>query len=91
MGDVEQTPLPGVGVRYDFTTEAGRHLGLVVHRDGAADLVVYAEDDPDEAAESVSLRPSDRTALVELLGMPPGDDPRARTHHRTWRLAEDSP
>jgi TrkA domain protein len=47
---VEQTPIPGVGVRYDFATEAGRRLGLVVHRDGWVDLVTYAEDDRTRSA-----------------------------------------
>lgn len=90
MGEVEQTPLPGVGVRYDFATEGGRRLGLIARRDGCVDLVVYAEDDPDEVSESVTLQPQDQVALVELLAMPPGDDPAARTRHRTWRLTEDT-
>ena len=88
--DVTQTPLPGIGVRYDFTTEGGRRVGLVVHRDGAVDLVVYALDDHDLASELVTLQQPERTALVELLALPPGEsDPDARTHHRTWRLTED--
>ncbi len=40
MGDVEQTPLPGVGIRYDFATDGGRRIGLVVHRDDTVELVV---------------------------------------------------
>lgn len=89
--EVEQTPLPGVGVRYDFRTDAGRQLGLVVHRDGLVDLIVYARDDPDLVAESVVLQPEERAALVELLALPPGEsDAAARTHHRTWQLTEDS-
>ena len=87
---VEQTPLPGVGIRYDFATAAGRQLGIVAHRDGLVDLVVYAEDDPDLVSETVTLQPEERAALVELLALPPGeDDPVARTHHRTWRLTAD--
>ena len=89
MGDVEQTPLPGVGIRYDFATRRGRRIGLVVHRDDSVELVVYAEDDPDEVAHSVVLEPPDRTTLVELLAVPPGGDPDARTHHRVWHLTED--
>ena len=82
--------MPGVGARYDFRTAAGRQLGLVVHREGPVDLVVYAEDDPDLVAESVTLQPEERAALVELLAVPPGEaDPGSRTHHRTWQLAED--
>lgn len=89
MGDVEQTPLPGVGIRYDFATGSGRRIGLVVHRDDTVELLVYAEDDPDEVATSVELEPQDRTTLVELLASPPGGNPGARTHHRVWHLTED--
>ena len=90
--ELQQTPLPGVGVRYDFGTDAGRQVGLVVHRDGTAELLVYDEDDVDEVSESVVLQPQDRQALAELLTMPPGEhDAEARTHHRVWQLSEDTP
>jgi TrkA domain protein len=88
---VEETPLPGVGARYDFQTAAGRQVGLVARRDGTTELVVYAEDDPEYVSESVTLHPDERAALVELLSMPPGQsDPKGRTHRRTWILAEDA-
>ncbi len=88
--EVEQTPLPGVGVRYDFRTAAGRQLGLVVHRDELVELILYAEDDPDLVSEAVTLQPEERAGLVELLALPPGEsDPTARTHHRRWQLTED--
>ncbi len=89
MGDVEQTPLPGVGIRYDFATDGGRRIGLVVHRDDTVELLVYADDDRDVVADSVVLDPQDRTTLVELLASPPGGDPGARTHHRVWHLTKD--
>ena len=90
--ELAQTPLPGVGVRYDFCTEQGRQVGLVLHRDGTADLVVYAEEDPDSVAESVTLQAEERQALADLLAVPPGEhDPQARTHHRVWQLSEDTP
>ena len=88
--EVEQTPLPGVGVRYDFRTAAGRQLGVVAHREGPVDLVVYAEDDPDLVAESVTLQPEEQAALAELLAVPPGESDRgARVHHRTWQLTDE--
>ena len=90
--ELQQTPLPGVGVRYDFCTGGGRQVGLVVRRDGSAELLVYDEDDVDEVSESVVLQPQDRQALAELLAVPPGEhDVEARTHHRVWQLSEDSP
>jgi TrkA domain protein len=76
-------------MRYDFAAESGRRLGLIVHRDRSVELLVYAHDDPDEVAESLWLSPEDRASLVELLAMPPGTDPGGRTHHRTWRLADE--
>ena len=27
--DVNETPLPGVGLRYDFTTRSGQQIGVV--------------------------------------------------------------
>ena len=88
---VEETPLPGVGTRYDFRTAAGRQVGVVARRDGTTELVIYAEDDPEYVAESVTLDADERAALVELLSTPPGDsDPQGVVRHRTWLLAEDS-
>jgi TrkA domain protein len=90
--EVEQTPLPGVGIRYDFATAAGRRLGVVIHRDGRTDVIISSEDDPDNCSESVMLQPQERAALVELMATPPGEaDPHSRTHHRVWHLSEDEP
>jgi len=89
--DVEQTPLPGVGTRYDFGTTDGRQVGVVVHRDGTAELLVYAANDADQVSEAVRLGTAERQALAELLAVPPGEDAHGRTHHRVWRLTEDTP
>ncbi|MEO5875048.1 MAG: cation:proton antiporter regulatory subunit [Streptosporangiaceae bacterium] len=68
--DVEQTSLPGIGIRYEFTTQAGRRVGVVMHRGGRRDLVLYDEHDPDRACEAVKLNDEESDALVELLGAP---------------------
>ena len=47
MSDVNETPLPGLGVRYDFVTSAGNRIGVVHHRTGRRDLLVYERGDPD--------------------------------------------
>jgi len=39
--EVERTALPGIGLRHVFTTSNGRRLGVVSHRSGRRDLVVY--------------------------------------------------
>ncbi|TMR23878.1 cation:proton antiporter regulatory subunit [Nonomuraea turkmeniaca] len=68
--EVEQTALPGIGLRHDFTTRAGQRVGVVSHRTGRRDLVIYDEDDPDRACQTVKLNDEEADALVELLGAP---------------------
>jgi TrkA domain protein len=68
VADVAETPLPGMGVRYDFTTEAGEHVGVLVHRTGRRDVFLYSADDPDECRATITLRPDDARTLAELLG-----------------------
>lgn len=42
-----RTTLPGVGVQYDYTTETGQHISVVVHHDGRRFIGFYDQDDPD--------------------------------------------
>ncbi|GAA3114578.1 cation:proton antiporter regulatory subunit [Planomonospora alba] len=68
--EVEQTALPGIGLRHEFTTRSGRRIGIISHRTGRRDLVIYDKDDPDRACEVVKLNDEEADALVELLGAP---------------------
>ncbi|MGH8792224.1 MAG: potassium transporter TrkA, partial [Stackebrandtia sp.] len=66
--DVERTALPGIGLRYELATERGRHLGVVSHRSGRRELVIYDRSDPDTTAECVVLNGEEANVLAELLG-----------------------
>jgi TrkA domain protein len=66
--DITETALPGVGLRHDFTTRAGRQLGVVTHRTGRRDLLVYDRDDPDRCQEVIQLTGEEADALADLLG-----------------------
>ena len=66
--EIFETALPGVGVRYEFDTEHGRRLGVLVHRDGQRDVLVYRQDDIDSCNESLRLTPAESASMVELLG-----------------------
>lgn len=68
MTEVRETRLPGVGVKHDFTTDDGRDVGVLVHRDGRRDIVVYDADDPDRCAMQVMMTAQDARTLAELLG-----------------------
>jgi TrkA domain protein len=65
---VEQTALPGIGVRHDLVTESGRRLGVVSHRDGRRHLVLYDPDDPDARTADVPLTDDEAEALADILG-----------------------
>ncbi|HEY7659305.1 MAG TPA: cation:proton antiporter regulatory subunit [Actinomycetota bacterium] len=69
MGTVNETPLPGIGVRYDFDAEGGTRLGVIHHRTGLRELVLYERDDPDTAHDLIRLSPEDSRTLAELLGV----------------------
>jgi TrkA domain protein len=68
MSEVRQIDLPGIGVRYEFTTAEGERLGVLVHRSGRRDVLTYRPDDPDECATVLELDAADAQTLVELLG-----------------------
>lgn len=66
--EVFETPLPGVGVRYEFTSAAGDRIGVVARRDARRELVLYDEEDPDRCRDTVELTGEEAAVLVELLG-----------------------
>ena len=66
--EIFETPLPGIGIRYEFETSRGRRLGVLVQRDGNRQLLVYDKDDVDTCHEVVDLGKGDAASLVELLG-----------------------
>lgn len=68
--DVSETLLPGVGIRYEFVTRSGAHVGLVARRDGQIDVVVYDADDPDACTQVMTLSPAEADTVAELLGAP---------------------
>jgi TrkA domain protein len=65
---IQQTPLPGVGVRYDFTTEEGLRLGVVHHHTGRRELFLCPADDPDSARVTLDLTEDEAHALIDVLG-----------------------
>jgi len=66
--EIFETPLPGVGVRYEFTAERGDHVGVIVRRDGKRDIALYDRLDPDSCRGTVELSESDAGKMAELLG-----------------------
>ena len=65
---VDETRLPGIGLRHDFVTTSGRRVGVVSHRTGRRDFLVYDKEDPDACREVVTLTGEEADALAEFLG-----------------------
>jgi TrkA domain protein len=68
MAKIRETALPGVGVRHEFKTEAGDHIGTITHRSGQRDLLIFDRKDPDACATVLRLQEEDSRMLTELLG-----------------------
>lgn len=68
MADIQETHLPGIGIRFDFPTSDGTRVGVLVHKTGRRELLVYRQDDPDECAISIELESDEARTLAEMLG-----------------------
>lgn len=66
--DIREVKLPGVGVRYEFTTEEGEYVGVVSHRSGRKELYVTDPKDPDAFKRVLGFSERDARILVEILG-----------------------
>lgn len=67
-GDVEETPLPGVGVRYSFVAANGGRVSVLHHHSGRHQVFVGDRDDPDASRPVLDLDDDDSRVLAELLG-----------------------
>ena len=68
MTTVRETPIPGLGIRYELDLESGRRIGVVAHRSGRRELVLYSQRDPDAVEAEMSLTPEECKVVADLLG-----------------------
>jgi TrkA domain protein len=87
--DLEETRLPGIGLRHDFVTEHGQRVGVVSQRSGARELVVYDPEDADACRAVVSLTPQESDVLAELLGAAPVVERLARLREQVEGMATE--
>jgi TrkA domain protein len=66
--EITETKLPGIGMRHDFMTESGRRIGVVSHRDGQRDLVMFSKEDPDSCSQVLQMSSAEADALAQVLG-----------------------
>lgn len=89
MAEVVEVLLPGVGVRYEFTTSDGERVGVLSHRSGWREIVVYGAGDPDRASALLHLSGDDTRTLVELLGASHVTEAVSAVQHQIEGLAID--
>ncbi len=68
MSVVKETNLPGVGIRYEFTSADGHRIAVVHHRRGRRELYIFNPENKSEAAVSLDLDEMDTRSLSEMLG-----------------------
>lgn len=68
MPEIEETSLPGVGRRLQFTTADGGRIGVVHHRSGGRELFVCSPTDVDVVNYSLRLTDDEGHALADALG-----------------------
>lgn len=66
--EIEETELPGVGVRHEFSAQSGQRVGVITRRSGRREFVVYEHADPDAVASSTTFTAEESSALAELFG-----------------------
>lgn len=69
MGKIDETQLPGVGVRHEFQTARGDRLGVLNKLSGERELLLYDPADPDACQRSVRLEEGEAERLAQLLGV----------------------
>jgi TrkA domain protein len=68
MAKINETKLPGVGIRFDFTTRDGEKIVVVSHHSGRCEVLLCTNEDPDACHTVLRLAKEDARALAEVLG-----------------------
>jgi TrkA domain protein len=69
--NVKEVLLPGIGLRYEFTSHRGERIGIIARRGGEFEVVLYARDDPDQARPVFQLTDEEADTVAQILGAPP--------------------
>lgn len=64
---IERAELPGVGACYTLHTHDGQLLGVIRHRGGDRELVMYTPGDPDNVERSLVLNEAEAQEVAQLL------------------------
>jgi TrkA domain protein len=66
--DLNETRLPGVGVKYGFRIAPGGRLSVILHMDGQREIYYYRRFDDDEPTAVIVLHDDEARQLGAILG-----------------------
>jgi TrkA domain protein len=66
--EIEETQLPGVGVRYSFIASSDTHVSVLHHHSARHQLFIGDPDDPDASQLVLEFNDADSRVLAEMLG-----------------------
>ena len=66
--EVLQTRLPGIGIRYSFTSARGTHLTVIRHNDGISEIYVFGHQHHETPQSIVQLDDDETRQLGAILG-----------------------
>ena len=66
--DLRETRLPGVGVKYTFSTALGGRVAVIMHVDGQREIYFYRRSDDDEPTAVIELHDDESRQLGAIIG-----------------------
>ena len=66
--ELRETRLPGVGVKYSFSTAHGGRLAVILHTDGLREIYVFGRASDDEPRAVIQLEDDEARQLGAVIG-----------------------